>query len=358
MFCPRCYRTYEDPRHRHCPADGAELCATSPLERLRSRPTAQRGAILDGRYAIQGFVGSGGMARVYLAEDLSEKQPVAVKILHRRRSFDVDAVRRFLREIEVASTIHHPNVIRVIDAGERRDGIPYIVMEFLFGETLGQLLSRDGAIEPAFALPLIKKAAIGLSVAHSAGIIHRDVKPDNLFLVGEKGDPYEVKVVDFGMAKLITSDLTSVGMVLGTLDYMAPEQALTDAVDARTDVYGLGVVMYRMLTGRIPFLTRDRTRLIAQHLFTHPPRPREIRPSLDPRVEAVVLKALRKNPANRYASMEALIHDLERLLAQRGGALSGYRPPAAPDVYQPRSTVAAAVAEALRDRLAGEGESR
>lgn len=358
VFCPRCYRTYDLPSHRYCPADGAQLLASSPLERLRSRPTAQRGAILGNRYAIQGFVGSGGMARVYLAEDLQTRLPVAVKILHKERALDEEAVKRFLREVEVASTIVHPNVIRVLDAGERRDGVPYIVMEFLFGESMGDLLRRDGAVEPTFALPLLKKAAAGLAEAHEAGILHRDVKPDNLFLIGEKGDPYELKVVDFGMAKLMQGEITSAGMALGTLEYMAPEQAITDVVDARADVYGLGVVMYRLLCGRIPFDAQDSSTLIAQHLFTPPPRPCTLRPDMVRPVEAVILKALSKNPANRYESMQELLEDLERLLLERGGALIAYRAPRGPVDYQPQGTFAKSVAAALRahlDKVAAHG---
>ncbi|HSN97887.1 MAG TPA: serine/threonine-protein kinase [Candidatus Nanopelagicales bacterium] len=351
MFCPRCYRTYHEPNHRYCPADGAALLATSPLDRLRSRATSQRGAILGDRYAIQGFVGSGGMARVYLAEDLHTQQPVAVKILHKERAFEEEAVKRFLREVELSSTIVHPNMIRVVGSGERRDGVPYIVMEFLFGESLGDLLRRDGAVEPTFALPLLKKMAAGLAEAHRAGIIHRDVKPDNLFLVGERGDPYELKVVDFGMAKLMEREVTTAGMALGTLEYMAPEQAITDAVDARTDVYGLGVVMFRMMLGRVPFDARDSATLIAQHLFVAAPRPSKLRTDFVRPVEAVIMKALAKNPANRYASMQELLEDLERLLLERGSALAAYKPAHGPDEYEPRGTFAKSAALALRAHL-------
>jgi serine/threonine-protein kinase len=353
MFCPRCYRTYDDPLHRYCPADGAALLAASPLERLRSRPTQQQGAILDGRYAIQGFVGRGGMARVYLAEDTETCEPVAVKILHRERAQDELACRQFLREVEVAATIDHPNVIRVLDAGERSDGIPYLVLEFLFGESLGDLLRRDESVEPTFALPLLCKAAAGLAAAHRAGIIHRDVKPDNLFLLGEHGDPYQLKVVDFGMAKLLTGEATSEGMALGTLEYMAPEQATTDTVDARTDVYGLGVVMFRMLTGRIPFTAHDNAVVIAHHVFTRPPRPRDLRADLDPSVEEVLLKALRKNPANRYATMDEFREDLERLLGVLPGPLIASRAlPFPDDVYEPYNEFSQAAARALKERLA------
>ena len=351
MFCPRCYRTYDDVSPR-CPADGAALLDVSPLEILRSRPTEQRGAIIGDRYAIQGFVGSGGMARVYLAEDTATQTAVALKILDVERAADAFAVQRFLREVEIAARIRHPNVVQILDAGERADGVPFIVLEFLFGESLGDLLRRDGAVEPAFALPLLRKAAAGLAVAHRAGIIHRDVKPDNLFLMGERGNPYELKVVDFGMAKLLEHEITSAGVTLGTIEYIAPEQAITDTVDARADVYGLGAVMFRMLCGRLPFDAPETALRIAQHLFTPPPPPRSLRPDLDPRLEAVVLKALRKDPVNRYATMDELQEDLERVHGEREGALRAWEPLRAPaDVYIPRNQFATRAARALKARL-------
>jgi eukaryotic-like serine/threonine-protein kinase len=323
----------------------------SPIARIRSRPTTEQGAIVAERYVIQGFVGDGAMARVYLAEDLQVKKPVALKVLHRDRTQDQFATERFIREVRVASTIRHPNVIRVFGAGEREDGVPYMVLEFLFGESIGELLRRDGSVELGFALPLLHKAASGLAAAHRAGIIHRDVKPDNLFLVGERGDPYELKVVDFGMAKLLEGTLTAAGMTLGTLEYMAPEQALADEVDARADVYGLGVVMFRMLTGRLPFHGVDGPALIAHHLLVAPPRPVDLRPSLDPRIEAVILTALRKHPDNRYPSMDALIEDLERIQGKRAGALTG-RPLRRRDIYEPKATFSQAAARALEAHLA------
>lgn len=311
-----------------------------------------RGAIIDGRYLIQEFVGQGGMSRVYRAEDMLTQEPVAVKILHRERATDELACDRFLREVEVAATIVHPNVIRVLDAGDGDDGVPFLVLEFLFGESLGDLLRRDGVVDPLFVLSLLKKAALGLAAAHGAGIIHRDVKPDNLFLVGERDHAHELKVMDFGMAKLLEGESTAAGMALGTLEYMAPEQAIADAVDARTDVYGLGVVLYKLVTGRVPFIVADTALMIAKHLFLPPPRPTTLVTDLDPCLEAVILKALRKNPNNRYATMDEMREDLERLLGERSGQLiASSLAPLEEDTFQPTNLLSRTAASALRRRL-------
>ena len=349
MFCPRCHRSYDDPGPTFCPEDGMPLTTERRIAHIRARPTQQVGAILDGRYELKGLIGKGGMARVYLAEDTRTKEPVAVKILNHDVSRDRVSRERFLREIEVAASLGHPNVVQVLDAGERADGAPYIVLEFLHGESLGDLLRRDEMVEPAFAVPLLAEAASALAAAHRAGIVHRDVKPDNLFLVGERGAPYTLKVVDFGMAKLqAVSSLSQTGMTLGTLSYIAPEQALADPIDARTDVYGLGVVMFRMLTGRLPFDVPDDAALVAHHLFVAPPRPSSLRSGLDPRIEAVILTALRKRPENRYPTMAALAEDLERILGKRDGPVGEGPIRAAPDRYQALRPSAQAAADVLR----------
>jgi serine/threonine-protein kinase len=348
MFCPRCHKRYDDPEQAFCSDDGAALSDGEEIDFLRSRPTSQRGAILEGRYEVRGLIGKGGMARVYLAHDTVGKRPVAVKILNRDVAADRVARERFLREIEVAASIGHPNVVEVLDAGERPDGAPFIVLEFLHGESLGDLLRRDAAVEEAFLVPMMARAAAGLAAAHKAGIVHRDVKPDNLVLVGERGAPYSLKVVDFGMAKLQESGkLSQAGMTLGTLSYIAPEQAIGDPVDARTDVYGLGVVMYRALTGRLPFEPPDDALLVAHHLFVPPRRPAILKPGVDPRFEAVILTALRKRPENRYPSMSLLLEDLERILGRREGDVAPGPLRATPDRYQPVSPMAREAARVL-----------
>lgn len=352
MFCPRCHRTYSEPGRKFCPDDGAALTHQAQLERAGTHATQSMGELLDGRYAVRGLLGKGGMARVYLAEDRRTRQPVAVKILNRDIARDRVARERFLREIEVAASIGHPSVVQVLDAGERPDGSPFIVLEFLDGESLGDLLRREGVMEAAVAVPLLAQAASGLAAAHKAGIVHRDIKPDNLYLLGARGAPHALKIVDFGMAKLQEgTSLSQTGVSMGTLAYIAPEQALADPIDTRTDVYGLGVVMYRALTGRLPFDTPDDPLLIAHHLFVPPPPPTEVRPGLDPRLETVILTALRKRPENRYPTMTALLEDLERVLGERAGEL---RPPpllGTPDEYQPVGRSARDAARVLQGLL-------
>ncbi len=348
MYCPRCHRWFDDASQRFCVNDGAALTDEPQVKHVRARWTKQVGVILDGRYELRGAIGRGGMARVYLAEDLRTKRAVAVKILNAEHFRDPVARERFLREIEVAAAIGHPNVVEVLDAGERPDGAPYIVLEFLHGESFGELLRRDEHVEAAFAVPMMERAASALEAAHKAGIVHRDVKPDNLFLVGERGAPYTLKVVDFGMAKVEDAGkLSTTGMTLGTLAYIAPEQALADPVDVRTDVYGLGVVMYRALTGKLPFEVNDDAMLVAHHLFVPPRRPTEVRPGLDPRLETIILCAMRKRPENRYPSMSALLDDLQRVLGEREGVVTGAPLVTDPDRYEARRPEARAAAQVL-----------
>jgi serine/threonine-protein kinase len=351
MFCPRCLRPSAEPARTHCPHDGAELSTASRIECVRRVPSALDGEVIEGRYVIRGFLGRGGMSSVYLAEDEQSGEPVAVKILDQQSAKKALLRERFQREAKIAAAIDHPSVVQIQGSGARPDGSLYLVLEFLFGESLGDLLRRDGIVEPAFARPVIHAAASGLRAAHAAGIIHRDIKPDNLFLVGERGDSYALKILDFGMAKLDEQSLTAVGVAVGTLAFMAPEQALTDPVDARTDVYGLGVVLFRMLTGRLPFEPSERALIVAQHLFASPPRPGDLRPGLDPRLEALVLRALRKHPDNRFPSMDALLADLERISGEPGGPVSEAPLLRDPDVYEPVSPFARSASYSFQVRL-------
>jgi serine/threonine-protein kinase len=345
VICPACLRSYADPDVLFCGHDGARLVEAPALKEAIVHPTGELGAIVADRYAIQGFVGAGGMARVYVAEDTTSGQRVAVKILRRDQISNRLARERFLREIEIARAIDHPNVVRIVDAGERADRSPFLVLEFLRGESVGEVLSREPYYLPErFALMLAKQASLGLGAAHAAGVIHRDVKPDNLF-IGADG---VLKVVDFGMAKLKEGVVTATGMTVGTVPYMAPEQALADNVDARTDVYGLGVTLFHMLAGCLPFDTDRDPLLVAQHLYVAPPAPTSIRPSLDPRVDRVVLTAMRKRPENRYPSMAALAADLERVLGERPGELQAPPLQIEPDLYEPANPMSRTAARFLR----------
>jgi eukaryotic-like serine/threonine-protein kinase len=351
MFCPRCHRLYETPSTGFCPHDGVELAATPRIASITSQPTSQMGALLDGRYAIRGLIGKGSMSRVYLAEDTQTGEPVAVKMLDREMARQRSLRERFLRELDVARKLEHPHIARILGMGELPTRAPFLVLEFLYGESVGDLLRRSGYVDPVTMLPLLRDAASALSAAHRAGIIHRDLKPDNLFLVGAPGTPYAMKVLDFALAKLQEGNLTGVGMAVGTLAYMAPEQAITDTVDARSDIYGLGVVMFRMFVGRLPFTVMERARLVGSHLFVSPPRPRDLRPEIDLRLEAVLLTAMRKNPDNRYPSMEVLVEDMERILGQREGDLYAGTLRRDPDVYEPKSVFAQTTAQSLYTRM-------
>jgi serine/threonine-protein kinase len=275
------------------------------------------------------------MAEVFLAQDRSTGDPVAVKILNARNIREQSKRARFLLEATAGAKIVHENVLKVLDVGLREDGSPYLVMEYLFGESLSDWLRRERAMEPTLGLSLVRQLALGLGAAHREGVVHRDIKPANVFLVGEKGAPYAAKVVDFGFAKLAElRGLTQQGVAVGTIEYMAPEQAVNEPPDARTDVYGLGALMYRMFTGRLLFSDKDDARLLAHHLLTPPPPPALGEGALAARLEAVILKALRKRPAHRYPSMESLVEDLDRLSSPRGPAWA-LAPLGEADVYVP-----------------------
>jgi serine/threonine-protein kinase len=245
---------------------------------------------------------------------------------------------RFVREARLLMSISHANVVKVLSYGEMQ-GRPYVVTEALRGESLGEYLRREGSMPTDLALTLLRHAAQGLAAAHRAGIVHRDVKPGNLFLVGPVANPYGLKVIDFGMAKgETTGSVSNHDTILGTIEYMAPEQIVVDPVDARTDVYGLGVVMFRVFTGHLPFDVDRDMELLAHQMFSPAPPPSWLRDGLDSRIERIILKAMRKRPANRYQSMDALLSDLEVVLGLAAGDGAAAGPDPADDRYEPRSS--------------------
>jgi eukaryotic-like serine/threonine-protein kinase len=329
---------------RFCPFDGTELEASSSAVRpnrpslggFETKDTGMTGALLNGRYKIVGFVSKGATARVYLAEDVNDHGVVAVKMFApavRER----DVMReRFTREADALRAIRHPNVVRVLDSGEV-DAAPFVVMEALRGETLGDRLKREGPLYDKTAVRYAREAAAGLVAAHRAGVIHRDIKPDNLFITDEDS----VKVIDFGMAKVVRDRGSSAEMVMGTVQYMSPEQIVSESVDERTDVYALGVVLFRMLTGHLPFDVELSTDLLGHQLFSPTPPPSWLDDDLDPNLERVILCAMRKDPANRYPSMEAFCDDL----ARRNPV--GCPLTVEPDVYTPRTPAGREAAQFL-----------
>jgi eukaryotic-like serine/threonine-protein kinase len=351
MFCPRCHRTPESASRWFCPYDGAELVTGRRARHIPVERGPETGKVLAGRYSMHGLLAQGGMARVYLAEDKTNGEAVAVKILDRVKTRNSDVRARFFREVEIARMLEHPSILRIFDAGELAGHTPYLVTELLFGESLGELLRRTPTVEPGLGIRLVREAASGLAAAHRMSVVHRDIKPDNLFLLGEPGKPYALKVMDFGLAKLHDASLTTHGMTVGTLSYMPPEQSLTDPVDARSDVYALGVVMFRMFTGQLPFGMSDDMVVLGHHVFVPPPRPSQLYPGISRWLEKMILVALRKNPENRYPSMDALIEDLDRISGLLTGEVGSVPLRGGVDVYEPRGEFARDVADGLKKRL-------
>ncbi|MFL5798161.1 MAG: Stk1 family PASTA domain-containing Ser/Thr kinase [Actinomycetota bacterium] len=270
-------------------------------------------ALIGGRYRPKAVVGRGGMAQVYQGTDTVLNRTVAIKVLGPQYASDDGFVQRFRREAQAAARLNHPNVVSVYDTGS--DGpVHYIVMEYVPGRTLAEVLKAEGHLLPERAAEVTAQVASALSFAHAAGIVHRDVKPANIMITPQG----EVKVMDFGIARAVSTEtLTQTATVLGTASYLSPEQAQGEPVDARSDIYSLGVVAYEMLTGSPPFQADSPVAVAYKHVREAPTRPTEVVPGIPADLEAIVLKAMAKNPANRYASAQEMREDLERFLAGR-----------------------------------------
>jgi tRNA A-37 threonylcarbamoyl transferase component Bud32 len=274
------------------------------------------GEVLSGRYELEELIGTGGMSSVYRAHDRLLERKVALKILHHQYSADEDYVERFRREARSVATLSHPNIVTVIDRGED-DNRQFIVFEYIEGENLKRLIQRDGRVPVATALELAMQIARGLSFAHQQGLIHRDVKPQNVLLNGNG----QAKVTDFGIARSldVKHGMTQTGTVLGTSDYIAPEQAQGQPVDEHTDVYSLGVVLYEMLLNEVPFPGENFVAVAMRHINEEPPSIRERRPDVPPRVEAAVHRAMAKDPQARFQTMGDFCGELETCLAEVEG---------------------------------------
>jgi eukaryotic-like serine/threonine-protein kinase len=302
------------------------------------------GRTLEGRYTILTRLGSGSMGTVYRAKQHAMGREVAIKILRSDRAADETAKARFLREARANSLLASPNTVTVFDFGESESGEFYLAMELLEGESLGQRLTRVGRLPIPVAVDAARQALRSLSEAHAKGIIHRDLKPDNLFFArvltstaaSTPGDAHEeiVKVLDFGIAKMVRDDdqpmgvvETQAGTVFGTPRYMSPEQAQGKPLDARTDLYSLGVIVYQMLTGRPPFTDNDAVVVMARHIKSAPKRPNEVAPdaNVPKELEDVVMRALSKDPAERQASADVFAGELLAALEAQGAATSGVR---------------------------------
>jgi tRNA A-37 threonylcarbamoyl transferase component Bud32 len=280
------------------------------------------GTVLSGRYKLEAKLGSGGMSTVYLARDTTLDRPVAVKVMHREMSEQADQLQRFRQEARAVAKLSHPNVVAVIDAGED-GGHPYIVFEYVEGETLKQRINRVGALDAQEALAYAIEIARGLTVAHARNMVHRDIKPQNV-LIDSEG---RAKLTDFGISRQLEQDgMTATGRVLGTTDYVAPEQAMGHPVDQRSDVYSLGVVLYEMLTGQVPFSADSQVGVAMKHVNEELPDVQQRRPELSAAAAMTVERATAKDPDGRYQSVGEMIGDLSTALeveAARAGSTTG-----------------------------------
>ncbi len=265
--------------------------------------------VLGGRYRIEEVLGRGGMAEVFKGTDTVLGRPVAIKVLAPQYAQDDGFVSRFRREAQAAARLNHPNLVGVYDTGSD-DGTHYIVMEYVEGRTLAEFLAGGGRLMPERAIELAESVCRALDFAHRQGVIHRDIKPGNI-MVTRQG---EVKVMDFGIARLTSSaeTIAQTAAVLGTAAYLSPEQARGEPVDARSDLYSLGVVLFEMVTGKVPFTGDSAVTVAYKHVQEPPEPPSKLNPDVSPELEAVVMRALAKNPANRYQSAEEFRRDLKR----------------------------------------------
>jgi eukaryotic-like serine/threonine-protein kinase len=280
-------------------------------------PEPTRDTMVDGRYRVVSRLGAGGMADVFLAEDQQLGRKVALKLLHRRFAEDPDFVERFRREARAAAGLQHPNVVGIYDRGEY-DGTYYIAMEYLPGRTLKQVIREEAPLDPIRAINIAIQILKAARFAHRRGIIHRDLKPHNV-MIDDAGD---AKVTDFGIARAGASDMTETGSIMGTAQYLSPEQAQGHSVSASSDLYSVGVVLYEMLTGRVPFDADAAVTIALKHVSEAPVPPSAINPAIPPELEQTVLWTLNKNPADRPVDADQLITVLEHCRAsiEAGGA--------------------------------------
>jgi eukaryotic-like serine/threonine-protein kinase len=268
----------------------------------------------SGDYVIREKIGWGGCSTVYAGVDPATGREVAIKVMHRGLAESPKQVQRFVQEAQAVRLIQHPTIVEVYDIGRLEDNRPYIVMELLHGINLASLLRNQGRLSPAEAFEILEPVCAALAVAHESGIVHRDIKASNIIILESQGDERRVKLLDFGIAKLVGSFgsgsmQTTIGHVLGTPHSMAPEQIKGKAVDGRTDVYALGALLYRLLTGRHPFEGCDALALTRMHLHAAPPLPSRFAP-VQPALDAVVRKCMEKDPARRYQDVKAFIDGL------------------------------------------------
>jgi predicted Ser/Thr protein kinase len=302
--------------------------------------------VLSGRYRLIRVLGEGGMARVHEAEDLRLGRRVAVKILLRQFTADAEFLRRFEQEARLAASLSHPNIVGVYDVGQ--DGVNhYIVMELVDGRTLKDAIKQSAPLPIPEAVRIALEVCAALSAAHGRNLIHRDIKPQNILLTSSS----QVKVVDFGIARRTSSQtLTQTGTVLGSVHYLSPEQATGQEAGPRADLYSLGVTLFEMVTGRLPFDAENPVAVAMQHVQSAPPLPRQFNRSIPPALETLILRLLAKNPAERFADAGAVAEALRAVLSQASGHTRVISRPV-PQAVPPVAAATAAPALASRTRV-------
>jgi hypothetical protein len=299
-ICLTCMRTYTT-EIQTCTFDGTQLDLAENESLI--------GKMVDGRYKIIRAIGYGGMGRVYQAQHLENKQYFALKFLLGDLTQNPEMVKRFQREIRTAQTLNHPHCVKVTDSGRTSKGLFYLAMEYLEGNDLSQLVSGR-ALPYKRAAKIAKQICEGLSEVHKQGMIHRDIKPTNIILIENGTDPDFVKILDFGIAKLLHPNpgekTTKLDIVYGTPAYMSPEQARGDGLDGRSDLYSLGILLFQMVTGHLPFFAKEQMELLLLQITKQPPAPRTLVPSLPASLESVILRALEKNRDARFADANSM----------------------------------------------------
>ncbi|NLE85331.1 MAG: protein kinase [Myxococcales bacterium] len=329
--CPQCKETCA-PGHQYCPQCGFPITEIIAPEEDRFV-----GTTLPGGHHILDLIGVGGMGRIYRAEQSVLRRTVAVKIVHPHLMADENSAARFLTEARAASQLNHPNSVAVFDFGRTEAGQPYLVMEFLRGKDLAQVAYEEGPLPFSRIVDVLGQVLAALGEAHDLGIVHRDLKPENIILQPLRRGGDFVKVVDFGLAKLRadpkSTSVTSPGIVCGTPDYMSPEQGRGDTIDGRSDLYAVGVILFQLLTGRLPFEAEAPTQVVMMHMSIPAPDPRQVCPKrqIPAALAEVVKKALAKSPAQRYQDA----HELAQALRQAVEDLGDDAPPSSSSAFPP-----------------------
>ena len=356
--CPKCKTVYSDAA-RFCPKDGSMLVdvqgssaapaspapapktplpggsatavrtpAARPASPVPDRASTLSNQILDGRYQVMKKLGEGGMSYVYLAKELSSGSEVAIKVLSPRLASDKSSVERLRREAGLAMRLDHPNVCRIIRLGESEDGLIYLVMPFLHGDLLSDREVKGGPMEVETSIRFLRQVCAGLQHAHELQIVHRDLKPENIMIIGDGDGGERAVVMDFGLAKERRADpsiakLTATGIILGTPEFMSPEQIRGKALDARSDIYALGIVAFEMFTGKLPFQGRNAQEMMIARLRGNPLSLRQVRAEMPEWLERALAKAMETNPDNRYSTALEFAEALTPSGSAGGGTGSG-----------------------------------